>query len=157
MSDIFFWLMLSSPLVGFLINGFRFKSSHKAVSSVIGCLASFLAFVGALGGVLIHNREALTFTLFHWLDWEALSVPFSFYVDPLSWLMLLLITGVGTVIHIYSAGYMQKDPGISRYFAYLNLFVFFMLVLVLADSLPLFVCGLGGSGTVFLSAHRFLV
>ena len=60
--------------------------------------------------------------------------------------MLLLITGVGTVIHIYSAGYMQKDPGISRYFAYLNLFVFFMLVLVLADSLPLLFVGWEGVG-----------
>ena len=87
----------------------------------------------------------------------ALHVDFSFVLDQLSLVMLLVVTGVGFLIHIYSVGYMHDDEGYARYFSYLNLFLFFMTVLVLAGNFLLHVCRLGGRRPRFLSAHRLLV
>ena len=145
MTNFFFWLLLFSPLIGFLINAFRFKSDQKNISPWIGSGACLVSFFSACMG-LISPQERKVFTLFSWIEWENFHIPFSFVLDSLSLLMVLLITGVGTVIHIYSAGYMAKDPGITRYFAWLNLFIFNMLVLVLADSLPLLFVGWEGVG-----------
>ena len=145
MADFTFWLLLFSPLAGFLINAFRFKSQRKNLSPWIGIGACLVSFFAACIG-LFASREQKIFTLFSWIEWGNFHIPFSFVLDSLSLLMVLLITGVGTVIHIYSAGYMAKDPGITRYFAWLNLFVFNMLILVLADSLPLLFVGWEGVG-----------
>jgi len=84
--------------------------------------------------------------LFQWMPVGDLNLGASFLLDPLSMVMVLVITGVGMLIHIFSVGYMQDDPGYPRYFAYLNLFVFFMLVLVLGGSYPLLFVGWEGVG-----------
>ena len=84
-------------------------------------------------------------------------MPFSLLVDPLSCLMTLVVTGVGSLIHIYSLGYMAHDEEKVRYFSYLNLFTFFMLLLVLGGNLPLMFVGLGGRGSVLLPPDRLLV
>ena len=95
---------------------------------------------------LSSGKEELHFSLFTWLEIGALSLPFSFALDPLSRVMTLLITGVGSAIHIYSAGYMAKDSGLARYFAFLNFFVFNMLLLCTASHLPLLFAGWEGVG-----------
>ena len=86
---------------------------------------------------------------------QAFQVNISFQVDELSGLYLLIITGAGFLIHVYSIGYMKGETGYYRFFAYLNLFVFFMLILVLGIALPMFVGWEGGS--LFLSPDRLLL
>src|SRR6185295_7392838 len=81
-----------------------------------------------------------------WIPSGQLQIDFAFQVDPLSSVMLLVVTGVGLLIHIFSIGYMRSDPGYPRYFAYLNLFVFFMLILVLGESFPVMFVGWEGVG-----------
>ena len=83
---------------------------------------------------------------FEWIEAGGFRVPFSLLLDPLSAVMILVVTGVGSLIHIYSLGYMAHDEDRVRYFSYLNLFTFFMLLLVLGGNLPLHVRGLGGRG-----------
>ena len=85
-------------------------------------------------------------TLWRWLPVGRLQIDFAFQVDQLSAVMLLVVTGVGSLIHLFSVGYMQEDPGYARYFAYLNLFVVFMLVLVLGSSFPVMFIGWEGVG-----------
>ena len=85
-------------------------------------------------------------TLFQWMPVGDLNLAATFQLDPLSMVMVLVVTGVGALIHLFSVGYMQDDPGYPRYFAYLNLFIFFMLVLVLGGSYPLMFVGWEGVG-----------
>jgi NADH-quinone oxidoreductase subunit L len=85
-------------------------------------------------------------TLFEWMPTGKLAIDVAFQLDQLSMVMILIITGIGTLIHIFSVGYMQDDPGYPRYFAYLNLFVFFMLLLVMGSSYPLMFVGWEGVG-----------
>jgi NADH-quinone oxidoreductase subunit L len=92
------------------------------------------------------NGEVNTFDLFSWINVAGLQIPFSFLIDPLSMIMLLIITGVGFLIHVYSIGYMHHDEGFARYFAYLNLFVFFMLLLVLGSNYAIMFIGWEGVG-----------
>ncbi|MGQ0765190.1 MAG: NADH-quinone oxidoreductase subunit L [Gemmatimonadota bacterium] len=91
-------------------------------------------------------HEPFVRTLFSWIPAGSLSVDVALQVDQLSMVMTLVITGVGSLIHVFSVGYMREDPGYPRYFAYLNLFVFFMLVLVLGSSYPLMFVGWEGVG-----------
>ena len=85
-------------------------------------------------------------TLFRWMPVSDLKINAALQLDPLSMVMVLVITGVGALIHIFSVGYMQDDPGYPRYFAYLNLFVFFMLLLVLGANYPVMFVGWEGVG-----------
>src|ERR1035437_6730013 len=85
-------------------------------------------------------------TLFRWMPVSELRINVALQLDPLSMVMVLVITGVGALIHIFSVGYMQDDPGYPRYFAYLNLFVFFMLLLVLGANYPVMFVGWEGVG-----------
>ena len=103
-------------------------------------LAIFLAMQGA------HPEAPYVLTLFQWMPTGKLSVDVALQLDQLSMVMTLIITGIGSLIHIFSVGYMQDDPGYPRYFAYLNLFVFFMLLLVLGSSYPLMFVGWEGVG-----------
>ncbi len=134
------------PFLGFLINAFRFKSSNKNLSGAIGILACFIPFLSAVHYSFIHGFESKNFLVLPWFQAGELILNFSFVLDPLSLIMTLLITGVGSLIHLYSFDYMSEDSGFNRYFAYLNLFIFMMLVLVLADSLPLLFVGWEGVG-----------
>ena len=134
------------PLLGFLLNGFRFKSQNKKLSGGIGLLACALSFFSVLSYCFLYGFKAQSFYLAPWLFVGDLSLSFSFNLDALSLLLSLLITGVGSLIHLFSLSYMAKDVSITRYFAYLNLFVFMMLILVLADTLPLMFIGWEGVG-----------
>ncbi|MBA2687390.1 MAG: NADH-quinone oxidoreductase subunit L, partial [Gemmatimonadaceae bacterium] len=98
----------------------------------------------AMSGAEIHTPFIQTY--FSWMPVGSLGIDAAFQLDQLSMLMVLVITGVGTLIHIFSIGYMQDDPGYPRYFAYLNLFVFFMLVLVLGANYPVLFVGWEGVG-----------
>jgi len=127
--------LVGAPLLGTLILTFLGKSTFKARSHwvAIGCMVvSFLAsiriFLFALQG------GTFLFEPFTWIQTQAFEIPFGLYIDSLSALFCFFVTLVGTLIHIYSAGYMHGDKGYPRFFTYLNLFVFFMLMLVLANN-----------------------
>lgn len=109
-----------------------------AVSAVLAALIGF----EFLNGTMEPYRLALG----SWMAIDDLAIPFGFYLDALSMTMLFVVTGVGFLIHVYSAGFMQSDPGYARFFAYMNLFVSAMLVLVLADNLVLLYLGWEGVG-----------
>ena len=140
------------PFLGFLANGalaLRRPEAKSAVSLIgVGTVAvSFLiaaaAFMQALGA---HLEAPVLIRLWNWIPAGDLSIDLTFQVDQLSLVMLLVITGVGSLIHLFSVGYMKADPGYARYFAYLNLFVAFMLILVLGASLPVLFIGWEGVG-----------
>lgn len=134
------------PLIGFAFNALRFKSSNKKLSGRLGVSACLFSFFSVVFYVLSFGFSPSSHYLLPWFDSGSLSLNFSFLIDSLSLLMCLLITGVGSLIHIYSYFYMAKEEGFTPYFAYLNLFIFMMLLLVLADSLPLLFVGWEGVG-----------
>jgi NADH-quinone oxidoreductase subunit L len=137
------------PLIGFLINGIGNKSIPKNLVGIIGSGVMLLSFIISLG-IFFELRgseiTAHTFTFFDWINVGNFNLSFSFLVDPLSALMLLVVTGVGFLIHVYSVGYMHHDEGFAKFFAYLNLFVFFMLLLVLGANYAIMFIGWEGVG-----------
>lgn len=145
------WLVPALPLAGFLVNGALalWRPGAKAAVTAVGTgvlWASFgvaVAVVFSLGG---HGGEPYVLQLWEWLPVGTLRISAALQVDPLSAVMLLVVTGVGSLIHVFSVGYMRADPGYARYFAYLNLFVFFMLVLVLGANFPMMFVGWEGVG-----------
>ena len=137
------------PLIGFLINGFFGKKLNKNLSGVIASSALFISFI--LSALIFNelnssNVKSHIVVLFSWINSGTLQIPFEFLVDPLSSLFLLIITGIGFLIHVYSIGYMSHDEGFSRFFTYLNLFVFFMLLLVLGNNYLIMFVGWEGVG-----------
>jgi NADH-quinone oxidoreductase subunit L len=146
------WLTVALPLLGFLVNGalaLRRPQAKNAVSAVgVGVLvASFLVSVGVFFEIWRHPPHGpIIVSLWRWLPVGALQIDMAFQVDQLSAVMLLIVTGVGSLIHLFSVGYMKEDPGYARYFSYLNLFVLFMLVLVLGSSFPVMFIGWEGVG-----------
>ena len=140
-------LIVLLPLAGFLLNGLLGARLGKGFVSVVGCglpILAFLAAVRAFGELDGAAGLALVETAYTWAVVGDFSFDIAFYFDRLSALMTLIVTGVGSLIHIYSTGYMKDDPSYARYFAYLNLFLFFMLLLVLGRSL--LVCFVGWEG-----------
>jgi NADH-quinone oxidoreductase subunit L len=146
------WLTVAFPLLGFLVNGalaIRRPGAKDAVSAVgVGVLvASFLVAVGVFLELWRYPPHApIVVNLWRWMPVDTLQIDMAFQVDQLSAVMLLVVTGVGSLIHLFSVGYMKEDPGYARYFAYLNLFVVFMLVLVLGSSFPVMFIGWEGVG-----------
>ncbi len=145
------YLIVLFPLLGFLLNGLALGKLGKKMISAIACGSvglSFLFSVSAFFKLLDLPVDAriLHETLFTWIPAGAFHVNIGFLVDPLSAVMILVVTGVGFLIHIYSIGYMHDDPGYGRYFTYLNLFIFSMLTLVLADNYLLMFVGWEGVG-----------
>src|SRR5712672_1875937 len=136
------------PLAGAAINGFFGRqSSKKAISTVALAFCGLTFFVAVFIAANFSSASApYSFPLAHWLRSGTFSVNFEFYLDQLSLVMLLVVTGVGFLIHIYSVGYMAEDDGYYRFFAYLNLFMFFMLMLVLASNYLLMFVGWEGVG-----------
>ena len=143
------------PLIGFLINIFsaRGETGHGRASKVhwIACLAPFGSFLIALLSFsrlleLAPEARRLTDTVFTWIAAGDFTANLSFSMDPLSAVMTLVVTGVGFLIHVYSVGYMHGDRAYARYFAYLNLFMAMMLLLVLGDNLLLLFLGWEGVG-----------
>src|SRR5438445_635926 len=146
------WLAPALPLLGFVLNGTLAlaRPTAKTLVSIIGAgvlLAAFgvaIAVFSAFTG--LHAEAPVVFRYWSWIPVGTLQVDFALQVDQLSLVMLLVVTGVGSLIHLFSIGYMKDDPGYARYFAYLNLFVFFMLVLVLGASFPVMFVGWEGVG-----------
>ncbi|HXM67944.1 MAG TPA: NADH-quinone oxidoreductase subunit L [Candidatus Acidoferrum sp.] len=142
------WLIPLLPLAGAAINGFWGKKSSRNAVTAVALFFSGAAFAMALLVALRFSSLALPYHEFfaHWIRSGNFTADFSFYLDQLSLVMLLVVTGVGFLIHIYSVGYMWDDPSYYRFFSYLNLFMFFMLTLVLADNYLLMFIGWEGVG-----------
>lgn len=148
------WIIPLLPLVAFLLLVFFSRSLPRPVLSLLGCgflglsallaLYASAAFCSQLFGE--GGPQAVQSTIGTWIEVGALRADFGFRVDALSMLMTLVVTIVGTLIFIFSTGYMAEDPDFGRFFAYMNLFAFSMLVLVLADNLALLVLGWEGVG-----------
>jgi NADH-quinone oxidoreductase subunit L len=145
--DKYIWLIPLLPLAGFLINGVGRNAFSKGVIGFIGSLVILLSFGLSVAAFLqVKSSGPINVTVFDWFSVNAFKVQFSFLVDQLSALMLLIITGVGFLIHLYSVGYMHHDEGFGKFFSYLNLFVFFMLLLVLGSNYLIMFIGWEGVG-----------
>ncbi len=137
------------PLAGFLINGLGRNVLPGRTAGYIGSLVILAAFAISCGIFIELNgseTKSYLIPLFDWIQVGQLSIPFSFQIDPLSSFMLLIITGIGFLIHLYSTGYMFGDAGFAKFFSYLNLFVFFMLLLVLGSNYIVLFIGWEGVG-----------
>jgi NADH-quinone oxidoreductase subunit L len=144
-------ILVFSPLIGFVINGLNFKSKNIKLAGGIATLsvaASFVASIALFSKLvaLPAAERELSYTLFNWIQVGSFSVDFRFLVDQISGVMILIITGVGSLIHLFSIGYMSHDKSPAKYFSYLNLFVFNMLLLVLGDNLLVMFVGWEGVG-----------
>jgi len=147
----FLWLIPALPLAGFLVLALSAQRLSRPLASLVG--------VGSVGGAaaivvwttvdFLRRMPGETFytkKLWTWIDVGGLHLDMAFYIDTLTLVMMLVITGVGFFIHLYSMGYMAEDKDYARFFAYMNLFVAAMLILVMADNLPLLYLGWEGVG-----------
>jgi NADH-quinone oxidoreductase subunit L len=136
------------PLIGFVINGVGFRRVPTALVGGIATLAVFASFLIVVSLFTSFAPEAgpQIVPLFDWISVGDLHIPFSFQIDQLSLLMLLVVTGVGTLIHLYSIGYMHHDEGFGKFMAFLNLFIFFMLLLVMGANYVIMFIGWEGVG-----------
>ena len=142
------WLIPVLPLAGAAINGFFGKKSSRQAVTTIALFFSGAALAMASWVAMRFSSLSLPYHEFfaHWIRITGFSADFAFFLDQLSLVMLLVVTGVGFLIHIYSVGYMWDDPSFYRFFTYLNLFMFFMLTLILADNYLLMFIGWEGVG-----------
>jgi NADH-quinone oxidoreductase subunit L len=155
------WLIPLFPAAGFVINGLLGKRMHKSVVGIIASGAVLLSFIISAGAVfqLIQmepEHRSFTLKLYEWIalgpahiksgELANFSVDWGFLLDPLSSVMILVVTGIGFLIHVYSTGYMQEEDGFYRFFAYLNLFMFSMLTLVLGNNYLMMFIGWEGVG-----------
>ncbi|WP_340123978.1 NADH-quinone oxidoreductase subunit L [Methylobacter svalbardensis] len=148
MIELLGWIPLF-PLLGFLILVLAGERLSKPLVAWVGvgCMAVSALLVALIGAEFLNGTmQPYRLVLGYWMEVDDLSIPFGFYLDALSVTMLFVVTGVGFLIHVYSAGFMASDLGYARFFAYMNLFVSAMLVLVLADNLVLLYLGWEGVG-----------
>jgi NADH-quinone oxidoreductase subunit L len=134
------------PLLGFLINGIGFRHVSKSLAGIISSGAALASFACVLTLFFGFDGKPQVVNLFDWITVGKLNISMSFLIDQLSLLMLLIITGVGSLIHIYSIGYMSHDEGFGKFFAFLNLFLFFMLLLVMGSNYVVMFIGWEGVG-----------
>ncbi|MBB5397823.1 NADH-quinone oxidoreductase subunit L [Mucilaginibacter sp. AK015] len=146
--DNLIWLIPVLPLAGFVINGLGRNTLPKNLIGAIGSLLVLVSFgISVATFFQIKNSGVpVEVTLFDWIAVGDFHIPFAFLIDHLSSIMLLIITGVGFLIHLYSIGYMHDDNGFGKFFAYLNLFVFFMLLLVMGSNYLVMFIGWEGVG-----------
>jgi NADH-quinone oxidoreductase subunit L len=152
--NLHLWLIPLLPFAGFLINGILGRRLPKALVTTVALLAPLSAFAVVLNaaqgffgiGPALSSVPYVEICPQAWINAGALHIDFSFVLDQLSLVMLLVVTGVGFLIHVYSVGYMGDEEGYARYFSYLNLFLFFMTVLVLAGNALLMFVGWEGVG-----------
>ncbi len=155
------WLIPLFPAAGFAINGLLGKRFPKVAIDVVGCGSVLTSFIFAVGAVmqllgLEQTERSHSVTLFEWIhagaghtsagDLARFSIDWGFLLDPLSAVMVLVVTGIGLLIHIYSTGYMAAEDGYYRFFAYLNLFMFSMLMLILGNNYLMLFVGWEGVG-----------
>lgn len=134
------------PLIGFIINGIGFRHVPKSLAGIIGSAAALGAFAISILTWNSFDGQPQVVKLFDWISIGQLTIPFAFQIDQLSLLMLMVVTGVGSLIHIYSVGYMHHDEGFGKFFAFLNLFLFFMLLLVMGSNYVIMFIGWEGVG-----------
>jgi NADH-quinone oxidoreductase subunit L len=148
-SSLHLWLIPLLPFIGFLLNGLLGRHFPKVLVTTIALLFT-AAPLAMVTNIALHFSSLTTPYVEHlpfpWMATPAFHADFGFLLDPLTLVMLLIVTGVGFLIHIYSVGYMAHEEGYWRYFAYLNLFMFFMLTLVLAENFLLMFVGWEGVG-----------
>jgi NADH-quinone oxidoreductase subunit L len=140
------WLVLLFPLLGTLVIAFGYRVLPGRSAGVIGTAAIGLSFVAALGALISlqghsSDHRELTSTLWSYANTVGVNAKVSILVDPLSVFMILIVSGISSMIHLYSISYLEEDRGFARYFAYLNFFVFSMLLLVLAGNFLLLIVG----------------
>lgn len=152
MSDaLLIGILICSPLVGFFFNGTRFRTGNANLAGGVATFAVGVSFVCAavlfckLTSLPVEAR-AIEAQFFNWFTVASLNIKAGFVVDQISAIMILIITGVGTLIHLFSIGYMAHDTRPAKYFSYLNLFLFYMLLLVLGDNLLMMFVGWEGVG-----------
>src|SRR5437763_292298 len=167
------WAIPPFPAAGFAINGIIGKRLPKYAVATIAAGAVLISFIFAAGAVyqlrqLPVDQRAHNVVLSHWIDGgpaqtksgdvERFAVDWGFLLDPLSSVMVLVVTGIGFLIHVYSVGYMFEEDGFYRFFAYLNLFMFSMLTLVLANNYVMMFVGWEGVGlcSYLLIGYYFL-
>ncbi|WP_343696335.1 NADH-quinone oxidoreductase subunit L [Flavobacterium sp.] len=141
-------LLVLTPFLGFLINVFFGKSLGKTVSGFIGTAAVAISFIVTLVlfNQITSTGKAIQVTLFDWIQISNLKINLGFLLDQLSVLWLLFVTGIGSLIHLYSISYMHDDENMHKFFSYLNLFVFFMITLVIGSNLLVLFIGWEGVG-----------
>ena len=144
-------ILLLSPLVGFILNGIRFRSPNYLLAGSVATGAVTISFICAVALFaellgMPADQRTLSVNFFDWIAVDKLKIGAGFVVDQISAIMILIITGVGALIHLFSIGYMHHDKGVTKYFAYLNFFLFNMLILVLGDSLLTMFVGWEGVG-----------
>ena len=144
-STLLYVLIPGLPFLGFLLNGLLNKRLSGTVAGALGTLTVLGSFLLSVF-LFVNFKYQYTVNLFDWISVGSLQIPFSYQIDQLSLLMLLLITGVGTLIHIYSIGYMHHDENVGKFFSFLNLFVFSMLILVLGANFVILFIGWEGVG-----------
>ncbi len=153
-----------APIVGAIINGLFFATGlrnvlfrdtdNRLIERAVGIIACSSVLVSALLSTYLfvklialpETQRTITEVLFTWITSSDLNIRFEFLFDPLSAVMCLVVTWVGFLIHVYSLGYMHGDSGFARYFSYLNLFLFFMLILILGNNFPMMFVGWEGVG-----------
>ncbi|MGJ1415142.1 NADH-quinone oxidoreductase subunit L [Sphingobacterium multivorum] len=147
------WLIPLLPLIGFIVNGLGRNTFSKGMIGAVGSAVVLISFVCSclLFSEVYQARQAgqagiIEQHVFDWIAVGNLKIGLSFLVDPLSAIMLLIVTGIGFLIHVYSIGYMHHDNGFGKFFAYLNLFIFFMLLLVLGSNYLVMFIGWEGVG-----------
>ncbi len=148
MVSTYLTFVLLIPLLGSLLVYLigRQSPSVSGPLATIACVASFVATLLAGQSIFLDSTQSLTVNLFSWFSFNNIDINFALLWDSLSLFMCLIITGVGSLIHLYSIGYMSEDDSRPRFFAYLNLFIFFMLLLVLANNLLVLFIGWEGVG-----------
>jgi len=141
-------LLLLTPFVGFLFNVFFGKKAGKSLSGSIGTIAVFVSFVLSVYFFIQLNQtgKPIQVKLFDWRQVSTFKIDFGILLDQLSLLWLLFVTGIGYLIHLYSISYMHEDDNIHKFFAYLNLFIFFMITLVVGSNLLVMFIGWEGVG-----------
>lgn len=141
-------LLLLAPFLGFLFNIFFGKTVGKTVSGIIGTATVAFSFAVTLCffSKINIDQQPISVSLFDWIQISTFKVDFGFLLDQLSILWLLFVTGIGSLIHLYSISYMHDDENMHKFFAYLNLFVFFMITLVIGSNLLVLFIGWEGVG-----------
>ena len=141
-------VLLFSPFLGFLFNVFLGKKAGKTIVGIVGTLSVVVSFAMTLYlfGYSQVQPEPVVINLFDWISIQRFNISFGFLIDQLSIIWLLFVTGIGSLIHLYSISYMHDDEKMHSFFAYLNLFIFFMITLVIGSNLLVMFIGWEGVG-----------
>ncbi|WP_396170591.1 NADH-quinone oxidoreductase subunit L [Flavobacterium sp.] len=139
-------VLLLAPFLGFLFNVLLGKKAGKNIVGIVGTLSVAISFAVTLYLFANAGQQQLVIDLFDWISVQSFDISFGFLIDPLSLIWLLFVTGIGSLIHLYSISYMHDDEKMHSFFAYLNLFIFFMITLVIGSNLLVMFIGWEGVG-----------